>query len=83
MLIGAIAMACLVISLFFLRYWKLTKDRFFLYFSLSFFLESVNRVLIGMSWLKNEETPLYYLIRLTAYSLILIAIFEKNRRRDN
>jgi hypothetical protein len=79
--IGAIAMASLVISLFFLRFWKTTRDRFFLFFAASFLLEAINRVLIGISVLQNEESPVYYLIRLIAYSLIIIAIIDKNKTR--
>lgn len=81
MLTGAIAMTSLVISLFFLRFWKSTRDRFFLYFAMSFFLEAVNRVLLGMTALQDEDAPAYYLIRLVAYALILFAIIEKNRNR--
>lgn len=79
--IGAIAMASLVISLFFLRFWKTTRDRFFLFFAASFLLEAINRVLTGISVLQNEESPVYYLIRLLAYSLIIIAIVDKNKAR--
>ncbi len=80
--IGAIAMASLVISLFFLRFWKTTRDRFFLFFAASFLLEAINRVLIAISVLKNEESFVYYLIRLIAYSLIIIAIIDKNKARN-
>lgn len=80
--IGAIAMASLVISLFFLRFWKTTRDRFFLFFAASFLLEAINRVLIGVSILQNEGSPVYYLIRLVAYSLIIIAIIDKNKARN-
>lgn len=81
-LTGAIVMASLVISLFFLRFWKSTRDRFFLYFAMSFVLEAVNRTLLSMTSLQNEDAPVYYLIRLAAYALILFAIIEKNRNRD-
>lgn len=80
--IGAIAMASLVVSLFFLRFWKTTRDRFFLFFAASFFLEAINRVLTGISVMQNEESPVYYLIRLIAYSLIIIAIIDKNKARN-
>lgn len=83
MLAGAIAMASMVISLFFLRFWRSTNDRFFLYFALSFLLESINRILLGLTTFINEDAPIYYIIRLTAYLLILFAIFDKNRKRNN
>ncbi|WP_019142841.1 DUF5985 family protein [Noviherbaspirillum massiliense] len=82
MLAGAIAMGSLVVSLFFLRFWRSTGDRFFLYFALSFFIECLNRLALGMTSLQNEELPTYYLIRLISYGLILYAIVDKNRRRN-
>jgi hypothetical protein len=80
MLVGAIVMASLIISLFFLRFWKSTHDRFFLYFASSFFLEAINRILLGLSALQNENEPLNYIIRLFSYLLIIIAIYDKNRK---
>ena len=41
MMYGAISMASLTIALFFLRFWRNTGDRFFLWFALSFFIEGV------------------------------------------
>jgi hypothetical protein len=78
MLTGAIAMASLVIALFFLRFWRNTGDRFFLYFSLSFLIEGVHRVYAAANSDNLEDSPLHYLIRLLAYGLILWAILEKN-----
>jgi uncharacterized membrane protein HdeD (DUF308 family) len=78
-LLGAICMASVVAGLFFLRFWRNTKDRFFLYFAISFFLEGVNRFLIGLTAHPNEGQPLFYLIRAIAYVLIIVAIVHKNR----
>jgi hypothetical protein len=80
LLTGAITMASLVITLIFLRFWRNTGDRFFLYFALSFLIEGLHRL---YSALNNnaEDSPLHYLIRLLAYGLILWAILEKNLPR--
>ena len=83
LLSGAIAMSSAVIALFFLRFWKSTRDRFFLFFAVSFFLETLNRILLGLSTLPTEDTPLYYIIRVAAYLLILHGIFDKNRAKYN
>lgn len=80
LLTGAIVMAALTIALFFLRYWRQTRDRFFLYFALAFVLEAVQRLLSANYPLANPDVPLYYLLRLLAYGLILLAILGKNRR---
>jgi len=79
-LVGAIVMAAAVIALFFLRYWRHTGDRFFLYFALAFILEAIQRLLGAMRPIDAPDAPQYYLIRLAAYALILVAIIGKNRR---
>jgi hypothetical protein len=81
MLIGGIATASLVAGLFFLRFWKASRDRFFLLFAMAFWLEGAHRVAI-YHWVgPDEASPLYYLPRLVAYGLIIVAIVDKNRRR--
>lgn len=79
---GAVAALSMVASLFFLRFWKSTADRFFLYFALSFLIEGCNRVFLAMATSADENTPFYYMLRLVAYGLILWAIFEKNRDQN-
>ena len=82
-LVGAITAISIVIALFFLRFWKNTGDRFFLFFALSFLIEGLNRLLLTSmtGWLENS--PTYYVIRFVAYMLILIAILDKNRKRTS
>ena len=75
---GAITMGSLVIALFFLRFWRDSGDRFFLYFALSFCIEGVHRLYSALHDAGGEDSPLHYLIRLLAYGLILWAILEKN-----
>ncbi len=81
-LLGAIAMGSAVAALLFLRFWRQTHDRLFLYFSASFMLEAVNRTLFAWNGAHSEEATLYYLVRLLAYGLILWAIVEKNLIRS-
>lgn len=78
MMLGMIIMACFVAALFFLRYWRETRDRFFLFFALSFTLEGVGRIILGLQRYSDEQEPFIYLIRLAAFSMILIAILDKN-----
>jgi hypothetical protein len=80
-LIGAIAMASLIVALFFLRFWRSTRDRFFLYFALSFFIEGFNRIVLSPASAPADEVQdfVYYVLRLVAYGLILVAVWEKNR----
>lgn len=78
--IGAIATAFFIAGLFFLRFWKTTQDRFFLFFALSFLIECANRISLVLYFGLEEESPHYYLIRLVAYGFIIIAILEKNKQ---
>lgn len=80
-LLGAIALCCFAVGLFFLGYWRSSRDRFFLFLMLSFWLEAGNRVYMAWSRSWNEDAPIYYLIRLVSYGLILVAIWDKNRSR--
>jgi hypothetical protein len=79
LLLGGIAMGSMIIGLFFLRFWKNTGDRFFLFFAASFGLEGVNRVLLGLYQGSDEHEPIFYWMRLLSFLLILIAIIDKNR----
>jgi hypothetical protein len=81
MLAGAIIALSLVASLLFLRFWRSSHDRFFLFFALSFAIEAVNRTVMGLTLSFSEDSPLHYLVRLLAYGLIVVAIVDKNRRR--
>ena len=79
LMLGGIAVGSFVAGLFFLRYWLSSGDRFFLYFMLSFWIEAGNRVDMGLSDRLDEVTPVHYSVRLLAYALILLAIWDKNR----
>ena len=80
-LIGGIATASIVAGLFFFRFWRSTRDRFFLFFAFSFWIEGVNRLVLWHWVGPNEDAPGYYLIRVIAYGLIIVAIVDKNRSR--
>lgn len=79
-LVGGIATACLIAGLFFLRYWRSSGDRFFLFFALSFWIEGAQRFVVFQLVGVDEASPLYYLPRLVAYGLIIAAIVDKNRK---
>lgn len=81
LLLGGIAALTFVAGLIFLRYWRSTGDRFFLFFMLSFWIEAANRVHMGLTASWNEDTPVHYTVRLLSYGLILWAIWDKNRPR--
>lgn len=76
---GSVAMASLVAALFFLRFWRQTRDSFFMLFSLAFAVDAVARFSPAVSHLSDESEPLYYLPRLVTFVLIIVAVIRKNR----
>jgi hypothetical protein len=82
MLIGAIAMGWFIASFFFLRYWRVTHDRFFLFFSFAFFIEGISRTMLAFTDRLNEQEPLFYVVRLVAFLIIIFAIIDKNRSKN-
>jgi hypothetical protein len=80
-LMGGIALGWAVAGLFFFRFWRHTRDRFFLFFASSFWIESINRVALGLWASASETNPVFYGVRLVSYGLILLAIWQKNRPR--
>jgi hypothetical protein len=78
-LMGAVAMASFVAMLFFLRFWRQTRDNFFLWFAVAFGIDAATRFLLGFSDVSDETEPLFYLARLATFGLIILAIIQKNR----
>jgi uncharacterized protein DUF5985 len=80
---GAITVCLLLGGLFFLRYWKKTRDRLFAIFAISFWVLAVERVLLAMTRPEDEFRWYIYLVRLFAFLLIIIAIIDKNRSKTS
>lgn len=78
---GGIMVACWVLSFFFVCFWRKTQERLFVIFSLAFAIMGFERFLLGFALGPYEASPAFYLIRLSAFLLILIAIADKNRLR--
>jgi hypothetical protein len=78
-LLGAITLGTSMAGLFFLRFWKTSGDRLFLFFALAFFMEVVSRISMALSVVSSEEDPSIYLLRFISYGLIAWAIIDKNR----
>ncbi len=78
---GAITMGFIVAGLFFLRFWKRTHDGLFIAFALAFWLLGLGQALLSFTDIPVEERSWLYLLRLAAFSLILVSIWRKNRRQ--
>ena len=81
LLYGAIIMGGIVISLFFLNFWRRVHDRFFLFFSFAFLLLAVNWLILVLAGEASDVRSYGYLTRLMAFLLIIVAVVDKNRAR--
>lgn len=77
---GMIAMGFVVCTVFFLRFWRRTRDSLFLVFAIAFFLLALNQALTTLLGLPLEERSWLYLLRLAAFLIIIAAIVRKNIR---
>lgn len=78
---GATVMGFWVAGLFFLRFWTRTRDELFLAFTISFWLLGLSQALLAFSNVPVEERTPLYLLRLAAFTLILVAVLRKNAGR--
>ena len=78
-LAGAIVAGFAIAGLFFLKFWKKTRDELFLAFTGAFWLLGLGQALLTFSNIPLEERTPLYLLRLAAFVLILVAIWRKNR----
>jgi len=78
-LLGVIATTSLAAGVFFLRFWRDTRDSLFLTFGVAFVIEGVNRCALLFVNQANEGATWVYLVRLLAFLLILFGIINKNR----
>ncbi len=76
---GALAMGYAVAALFFLRFWKRSRDRLFAIFALAFLLLGAQRLALVLAAHHEIDTTWIYALRLLAFLLILSAIVDKNR----
>jgi hypothetical protein len=77
---GAATMGFLAAGLFFLRFWTRTRDTLFISFALAFWLLGIGQGVLTLTDIPVEERSWLYLIRLAAFSLILVSIGIKNRK---
>lgn len=78
---GAIVTGYLVAGLFFLRYWRQSRDRLFAIFAAAFWLLAAQRLALALTTQYFEDVTWLYGVRLLAFLLILLAIIDKNRAR--
>ena len=66
-------------ALFFLRFWRKAGEGLFLAFACSFLLMAVAQTLLTVLNITVEERTWIYLLRLSAFLIIIGAIWRHNR----
>jgi hypothetical protein len=77
--LGLVAMGAATLGLLFTRYWKTTGESLFVFFAVAFSLLALNWTLLAFANRDEPNTALYG-VRLVAFLLILVGIWNKNRR---
>lgn len=75
---GALTMGYFVLGVFFLKFWRRTRDSLFLMFALAFWLLAINGFAVSASDGYELDVVWSYLVRLLAFVLIIVAIVRKN-----
>ncbi|TKD05223.1 hypothetical protein E8A74_21380 [Polyangium fumosum] len=71
----------LAVSLFFLRFWRKSRERLFALLSLVFALLAVERSVLAFVRGDHESRHWIFLVRLLAFALLIAGIVDKNRRQ--
>ena len=77
---GVLAMGYATAAMFFWRFWRTTRDRLFVYFTVAFTLLAAERLIALVTLRTHEDAIWLYVIRLAAFGLLAAAIVYKNRR---
>ena len=76
---GAVTMGFGIAGLFFMRFWWRTHDGLFVAFAVAFWLLGICQALLTFTAVPVEERSWLFLLRLAAFSLILLSVAIKNR----
>lgn len=76
---GAVTLGFAVAALFFLRFWRDTREELFLAFAIAFLLLGVAQSMLALGGVPDELRSWIYLVRLAAFLTIIVAILRKNR----
>ena len=80
LLAGAMVTAYATAALFFVRFWRQSRDRLFALFAAAFVLLGAQRLALALLPEGPTSSVWPYVVRLAAFLLILVAVVDKNRR---
>jgi hypothetical protein len=76
---GAAAMACLAIGIFFVRFWRESEDRLFLWLGIGFAIFAMNYAVLGLVPIADERQAYAFVLRLAGFFAVLVGILVKDR----
>jgi hypothetical protein len=68
-------------GLFFLRFWRDSRDPLFAWFGVAFWLLAASWGVLCFVHVREETQPYVYGLRLIAFTLLIIGIIAKNREQ--
>jgi hypothetical protein len=74
---GILTLGYAIAALYFLRFWRESRDPLFGWFAAAFAMLAAQRVIL----VTLRESDFLYVVRLAAFIMILVAIVQKNRAR--
>jgi hypothetical protein len=77
---GGLTMGCFVAGLFFVRFWRQSGDRLFLFFVAAFWLLAAHWTALAIVNPPVETRHQLFVVRLLAFVALIVGILDKNRR---
>jgi hypothetical protein len=78
---GLLTAGYLVAGLFFIKFWRRSRDSLFAVFAAAFVMMAANQAAPVLFGIPDEALGGVYLLRLAAFLLIIVAILRKNMAR--
>lgn len=78
---GAVMVAALAVAMFFLEYWRNTRERLFAILAIAFGMIGLERILFVFVDPRDEGTHWVFIPRFLLFVLIIAGIIDKNRTR--
>lgn len=75
---GALVMAYFISGVYFLRFWRRTRDRLFMHFAVAFWLFAVTQIIVTALGSEDQRSGHPYVLRIAGFIFILAAIVDKN-----
>jgi hypothetical protein len=80
---GILVATSIIAAVFFARFYRKSRDRFFALFSLAFGILALNWLGTALIAPEQEARQWVFVVRLLAFLVILAAIVDKNRGRGS